>query len=304
MAYASLRNEMLGTPWAARQKITTQDQVDAYYAREIAKIKDHPALLAWYVNDECPATEVPVRTHLRNVFESCDPDHPTWAVLDRTYDLREFIPTFDVLGMDPYPVTLKPLKHVTEMMCEVNRIICDDIALWNVPQAFDWGWYRKHEKAVQRFPTEEEIAHMNWQHIAAGANGLIAYCFHALFRAECTPEARETYWGRICRAFKPVQDAIPVLLSVEPAPTVTGVPATMATRVWAKDGAVYILAVNLENTRQEAALHLSSGHWRVAGTCAGQAARAEANGGTCHLALPPLGYAFIRLAPGAAQNVH
>ena len=299
MGFVSLRNELLGTPWAARNKITTQEQVDAYFAAEINKVKDHPALLGWYVNDERPATEIPVRTHLRGVFERCDPNHPTWAVLDRTYDLREFIPTFDALGMDPYPVALKPLKHITEMMAEVNHAIFSDVALWNVPQAFDWGWYRKNEKDVQRFPTEAEIANMNWQHIAHGANGLVAYCFHSLFR-DCPASDREMFWGRICRANEPVKRMVPVLLSVDPAPAVSGAPALMPTRVWRKDGEVYVLVVNAAAEKLSAALALSEGAWRVAGVEVGSAVRAEAQGRVLNVELAPAGYAMIRLADALA----
>jgi hypothetical protein len=93
MAFINLKNETLNSAWARRRKITSQKEVDDFFEAEINKVKDHPALLAWYVNDEAPTTEIPERTHLYSLFRRLDPNHPTWAVLDRLHDLREFIPT-------------------------------------------------------------------------------------------------------------------------------------------------------------------------------------------------------------------
>lgn len=298
MAFVSLRNELLGTNWARENGVTTQDQVDAYYVAEINKVKDHPALLGWYVNDERPATEVPVRAHLRDVFWKTDPDHPTWAVLDRTYDLREFIPTFDALGMDPYPVAQKPLRHITDMMREVNHAVFSDVALWNVPQTFDWGWFRKRDKDRERFPTEAEIANMCWQHIAHGANGLISYCYHSLFRDLKDETLREDFWGRICRANEGVKRMIPVLLSVEPTPALADVPLTMPARIWRKDGRLYILVVNVENAEQSAKIGFRGGKagCTVSGIELGAASRAEIADGKLSVTLPAVGFAIICIA--------
>ena len=297
MGFVALRNELLDTDWARKNKVTTQEQVDAYWRAEINKVKDHPAVLGWYVNDERPVTEVPVRAHLqRDVFEKEDPDHPTWAVLDRTYDLREFIPTFDTLGMDPYPVAQKPRTHIVDMMTEVNAAIFDDVALVNVPQAFDWGWFRKNEASKERFPTEEEIANMSWQHVAFGANGLIAYCYHSLFR-DCKDEKlRADYWGRICRAYTPVKDLIPVLLSAK-GPEVRGAPKYMPTRTWKKDGEVFVLAVNALDKPQSAELEIVDWDsvWKVAGLAGGAAQDAKVVRGRLKVGLAPLGWAMIRL---------
>ena len=295
MAFVSLRNELLGTNWARKNGITTQNQVDDYYVAEINKVKDHPAVLGWYVNDECPATEIPVRSHLRDVFWKTDPDHPTWAVLDRTYDLREFIPTFDALGMDPYPIAQKPLRHITDMMREVNHAIFSDIALWNVPQTFDWGWFRKREKERERFPTEAEIANMCWQHIAHGANGLISYCFHSLFRSLKDETLREDYWGRICRSHEGVKRMIPVLLSVEPAPVLTDVPLTMPARIWRKDGRLYVLVVNVESAEQSTKIGFRGENVgrTVSGIELGAASQAKIVNGKLSVTIPAAGFAII-----------
>lgn len=293
--FVSLRSELLGTAWAKRNNVTRQEQVDEYFISEIDKVKDHPALLCWYVCDERPATEIPDRTHLRGVFARTDPNHPTWAVLDRTYDLREFIPTFDVLGLDPYPIGRRPIAHVTELVRDAQKAVFNDIALWNVPQAFDWGWFRHNpdEKGL-RFPAEKEIANMNWQHIALGANGLVGYNFHSLER-DCDPKLAPEYWRRICRAFEPVRKMIPILLSVEPAPAVRNVPKMMPVRTWMKDDELYVLAVNPLPETQTAQLLLGVGKWMLCGIEVGAAEHVEVAGDRIGLTLPPIGFVMLRL---------
>ena len=294
MAFVNLKNETLHSAWARRKKVTSQEQVDAYFIAEIDKVKDHPALLAWYVNDEAPVTEVPERTHLYGIFRDRDPNHPTWAVLDRLYDLREFIPTYDVLGMDPYPVAQKPLTHITEFIRGTQDAIFRDRPLWNVPQTFNWAWYRKNQAAVERFPTEQEMRNMNWQHIALGANGLISYCFHALFR-DVKPEEFDNYWKPICNAAADVKRLSPVLLSVDDAPAVTGAPEMMPVRTWMKDGSLYVLAVNARDAAVSARLKISRGAWK-AGACEVGVAGTMAAPDCLALDLPPLGLSFMRLS--------
>ena len=85
-------------------------------------------------------------------------------------------------------------------------------AFWNVPQTFAWKWFGATKgDATKGFPTEAEIVNMNWQHIALGANGLIAYCFHSLKR-DCDPAEAPECWKRICRAFEPVKSDLRGLL--------------------------------------------------------------------------------------------
>ena len=295
MAFVNLKNETLHSPWARRNKVTSQEQVDAFFEAEINKVKDHPALLAWYVNDEAPVTEVPERTHLYSIFRRVDPNHPTWAVLDRLHDLREFIPTYDVLGMDPYPVAQKPLTHITEFIRGTQKAVFSDRPLWNVPQTFNWGWYRKHLADKERFPTEQELKNMNWQHIALGANGLIAYCYHALYR-HVKPEDFDTYWKPICNAAAEVKRMIPVLLSVDDAPSVSGAPEMAPVRTWMSGGDLFVLAVNAMDKALKAELKIASGKWEAAKCEVGTEGRMAAPD-VLDLDLPPIGVSLMHLRP-------
>lgn len=295
MGFVNLREGILGDRIARQKKFTRQEEVDAYFESEIRKVKDHPAMLAWYVNDERPGSEIADRIHLRGVFERVDPDHPTWGVLDRPFFLRGYLRSFDVAGIDPYPIGLKPISYVADHMHAAQHAVFGDLAFWNVPQTFAWKWFGTTKgNATKGFPSEAEIVNMNWQHIALGANGLIAYCFHSLKR-DCDPAEAPECWSRICRAFEPVKRMIPVLLSVEPTPSVTGAPETMPVRTWMKDGALYVLAVNILDRDQRASLALAEGSWKVTATEVGLARTAAVSNGRLELELPPIGVALLRI---------
>lgn len=292
MAFVDLRTVLLGTMEARKKGIDTQEKVDAYYVANINHLKGHPAVLAWYVNDEAPSTQVPARTHIYEIFKEHDPDHPTWAVLDRLYDLRQFMPTFDVLGMDPYPVPMKPLRTITDFQRGTQRAVFSSRPLWNVPQAFNWGWCKKDYRETGRFPSPTELRSMNWQHIAGGANGLIAYAFHHYWRD--APADFDRCWRQVCEAYEEVRRLTPILLSDEETPVVTPSTDDVVCRAWHKDGFLYVLACNILNRPIEARAGLSCGEWTMIGTelsCDGTMTDAR----TVAWRLPPLGVSIVRL---------
>ena len=148
--------------------------------RAFVKYKDHPALLAWYTNDEKPAAEIPALLEDYEFFKTRDPDHPVFAVMDRWHDLRGFTPTCDVLGVDPYPVNEKPVEMIADFVKRCQAAVGSVRPFWNVPQAFPWSNYRKLEGDKGRFPTEEEIRSSCRQHLDGGAKGLVFYAYHQI----------------------------------------------------------------------------------------------------------------------------
>lgn len=293
---------MLNSEWSRFKKYTTREQIDMDLRGEINRLKDHPALLGWYVGDECPASEIAERTHMYRLFRELDPDHPTYVVMDRTFDLRQFIPICDVFGIDPYPIcnpfsaTMK-IGSVTDIAREADSETFGDVPYWNVPQAFDWGLYRSGYAAVANqeathAPTDEELRNMCWQHIAAGANGLTLYSYFDYYKR---PESFEENWSRTCRIAQEVRAFIPVLLSADPAPTVSGAPSTMPVRTWMHRGQLYVLAVNRHNTAMSTRLRISTGGWRTLARGIGENAKL-AGSDRIELELPPLGVSLMRLS--------
>ena len=241
------------------KSVTSEDAADSYVQAKVDAFKDHPGLLAWYVNDELVGDGWHgMLTHRRDFLERADPDHPTWAVIYQLQFLREITPTFDVIGTDPYPVPDKSLSMVTDWTRKTDRAYFGLRPMWQVPQAFDWGGYRtEHPGSPQnRMPTVDEMRSMSWQCIASGANGLVYYSFTAIQKeSHGLPFAKA--WADICKVGEEVRRYIPVLLSVEPAPTVTGAPAVWGVRTWRENGAMWLLVVNAQDKADAAELTLS-----------------------------------------------
>jgi len=170
-----------------------------------------------------------------------------------------------------------------------------------VPQGFDWGWFRPDDAPKQRFPTLDEYRSMCWQHVAAGANGLVGYCFYKFWEPKDAKAEkrsayfREEHWQTICAVGEEVKRLSPVMLSVDPAPAVTGVTDAVRVRTWSCEGNLYVLAVNRLNETAEATLQIAGGGWKTAKAELG-AEQALADGGQLKIRLGPLGVSFVRLS--------
>lgn len=243
----------------APASVTDEASADAFVQSKVDAFRDHPGLLAWYVNDEFVGDGwFDALAHRRDFLERADPGHPTWAVVYQLQFLCELAPTFDIIGTDPYPVPNKPLSMAADWTRTTERAYFGLRPLWQVPQAFDWGGYRQQWPWApeDRMPTVEEMRSMAWQCIAAGANGLVFYSFAAI-QKETHGMKFETAWEDICKVGEEIRRYIPVLLSVEPAPSVSRVPSAWPTRVWRKDGETWLLVVNAQDAAGEAVLTLS-----------------------------------------------
>ena len=80
----------------------------------VCRFRRHPALLAWYLNDERPISERDALARARTFAELHDPDHPGWIAIYQYYEVSSYLPTFDVVGTDPYPLYRNPIGMVTK----------------------------------------------------------------------------------------------------------------------------------------------------------------------------------------------
>jgi len=285
-AMVILKDEVLGSFWARKYGVTSQDQVDDYLRKQIEAFRGHPALLGWYVNDEAPLSEVGVRRHHYEVFVASDSQHPTWMVMDRANDLRDWAPTADVMGGDPYPIPKRTMRCVTDFQRIAQRRLFGAYAMWNAPQAFNMSSYAKDMPGC-RFPTLSELRSVNWQHIAGGANGLVSFVFGL-------GDEFLDHWADVCAAGEEVRRLTPVLLSVEPVPQLIVSRETLACRVWSKDGDIYLLACNVTREPLSASVGLGEGSWTVRGHEIGTAGQMQGER-TVGFDLAPLGVSIVRL---------
>lgn len=254
--------------------------------RRIPMIKESPAVLAWYVGDEFSIDKIPELRRLYGLARELDDDHPVYLVQDRLYDLRDFLPFTDVIGLDPYPVPEKPVRQVTDFMRGGREKMFDVCANWSVPQTFDWSWYAR-PKDKNRFPNETELRSMLWQHIAGGANGIFSFRYHSV---------TSDTWKLVLKTHREIADRTDILLS-------DGVEAkssdeAMPCRAWRKDGVLYVLACNILDRPMTATVTVADGNWKPVSADFG--AMPTGGGREFAFELPALGVSLVRLMPASA----
>jgi hypothetical protein len=263
--------------------------------RRLRELKDHPALLAWYTNDEMPPGLAPRQAMLQEVYRREDPHHPTFTVLDKPWQVRIFMPTFDVIGMDPYPIGNHRggIETAYGWGASCARQCFGMRPMWQVPQSFNWRWYRKGPDEPEfRFPTPEEFRSMTWQAIAAGANGLMYYSFGSM-RRQFKPDDFAYHWTYVKAVVDEVAKYIPILLSDGLPPNVEGATAAVPVRTWRQGGKTWILAVNTLRKPERVTLTVDSAPSRAVALFGPEPTLAD--GGRLTLSFGPLDCAMMVL---------
>ena len=300
----SVKDIYSGTRWAPRGIRTEADEV-AYITNRVARFKDHPALLAWYLNDELPLTMLPRLSARRDLMERLDPGHPGWAVLYQFEQIQGYMPSFDVVGTDPYPIPGRSAGLATKWTRATARGTAGCKPFWQVPQAFDWAAYKKtpEEKRKSRPPTEAELRSMCWQCIAGGANGLVLYSWFDLWKEpNGVPFAQR--WAECCRVCEEIKRYIPVLLGDElrgfACSETSGLSSSdredpLSVRAWRHGGGVWVLVVNSSDRPIDAQVSLPR-ECNSAAAVFGPEPRLVDGGRKLSLKLAPLEPALFRLA--------
>jgi len=223
----------------------------AMIADYVNKYKDHPAIIAWYINDELSAEMYDsLRSH-QVWMQELDPGRPTWIVLYQVNDIPQYLGTFDVIGTDPYPIPTAPVGKALDYTRRTALGTAGMKPMWMVPQIFNWASYRSRRQGepFDKFsaPSVDEMRSMAWQCICGGANGLVFYSWMDLWHMDrATGESFASRWPAIKAMAAEIKRFIPVLLSVDE-PTVpvdVQAPSCVAYRIHMKDGKTYLATVN------------------------------------------------------------
>ena len=279
------------SPRGIRNGLKDAAEAEAVFRREIEAVRDHPAFLGYNTADESPLTYLPGETWAYDLIRKFDPDHPAWSVCADFSNVRGFLPAYDIVGTDPYPVSRHPMRHVTD---GVNAAVSSTLGrrcIWQVSQAFSWEWENAKAYKGAHFPSEQEFRNMFWQNIVGGANGLFLFMYDGLRKH---PESFERNWKALCNAGFEVKKMMPVLLSVEPAPTLTGLPDGVAGRSWIHEGKLYVALVEIGENPAKGTIRIAFGAWQkmVAGIGPEQKLVGD---NTIFFELPPLGVSILRL---------
>lgn len=287
------------------------EEINAKYIRDyIRRYRSHPAVMAWYLADEVPAKYEPILAAKRATVHEIDPDHPTWIVLDKPADVRPLINGFDAIGMDPYPVGNQGGKDRTEIGIaagwahKAKKSTYGFKPMWQVPQAFDWGYYRPADtnRVAVRMPNYEEIRSMTWQAIAAGANGLVYYSFFDLLKRDKWPKARTAgAWENVCKVAREVKSFESILLSGETPPSVACTTDDICVRAWRHEGAVYLVLSNTTRKQVKGAVQIDASLSTLA-MLNGSSGCVLKDSHTFSASIEGLGVAFVRC--GLAAQGH
>jgi len=282
--------------------ITCDADADAYVRGKVELLKDHPALLGWYIADEFPLIMKPKLEARNRLLKELDPEHVTCLCLIGANGVRDFAECADWIGMDCYPVgglsaseeeKVRPNMQMFVDMCADGAVQSGGLKpIWSVPQAFNWqGDYKNETYPWMRFPNFAECRAQAWMSIAGGAKGFMYFMFNSIYGAWKKGE-RQPYEDLI-RSAEEVRKLGDVLLSVEPEPKVAGVTDKIAVRAISHLGSQYVIVCNKTWQPVSGELKLS-GAWTKATAEVGEAC-AQKDASTLSYALPPIGVSVMRL---------
>ncbi len=257
----SIKDFYDGTTWRPKQ-VGPWKTIEDMTKGVVSTFKDHPALLAWYLNDELPLSMHGELEARYRAVRDLDPDHPCWVVLYQVESLPGYVDTTDVLGTDPYPIPdPKRLAMAGQWTRRTVAAVGPYGGVWQVPQAHDTGCYVKDVEGRKRFraPTLTELRNMTFQCLAEGARGLIYYSYFDLQR---DPLGFDRRWADMRALADELRGLIPFVLSDEaPLPagvSPAGAPPVAFARIWQHQGRFAGVAAN-------AGLAAADFAWRLPG---------------------------------------
>jgi hypothetical protein len=219
--------------------LTIPDIIDTI-TQKVTAFKGHPAIIAWYTNDEvCPACLPELEAGYDKIRE-LDENHPVWSVHWNTDWLLQEADTTDIVGVAPYPIDNKPITLVSQMADEANAA---GKPLWLVPQIFSWTDYPSDFRAATgRPPTWEEMRAMTYLAVNHGAKGLIYYSYFNIL----DDNDFQTRWPQIKDIANEIDQLRPVILSVDQTGDndITCNSPDIDFKLMRRDDKYYLLAVN------------------------------------------------------------
>jgi hypothetical protein len=215
---------------------------------EILAFRDHPALLAWYLNDEPLGQSRP--PHLveeaYDLVRELDPYHPISIVFMMPYRANEFRNAMDIAMTDPYPIP-GSMDKVWVDVDHLNRHFANEKSVWLVPQAFGGGEFWRRE------PTGREIRVMTYMGLVRGATGIQYFLRRP---PNLFPKSVES-WNACSNMALEVAEIAPYLLSDEAKPTVNVQDESLLVNGWRHNGKVLVMAVNKDKQPKAISIEVS-----------------------------------------------
>ena len=208
---------------------------EARVREHVALVKDHPALLGWYTNDETGPEHAEALTERSTPLNSIAPDHPVWIVVSQYDRMQAYMPTFDICGTDPYPSGASSYPKVYDYPA---RQMADSFGIRPLIEAI----------AITQndtfLPTAGEIRSMTWLALCAGAEGVCYYSYHDIRNGNGgeTFEQRFAAVGEVAAELRRYEDV--VLSDEEPIAASVEGSSDIVCRTWKKGGNTYLAVAN------------------------------------------------------------
>ena len=299
-ALCNLKDWYSFTRWA-KQGNRTRADADAQAERFIRELKDHPALLGWYHNDEIGLQHIDEMTARYRQIQALDPDHPAWSMLYQFTQTRDFLPSFDITGTDPYPDGVTEAVRwsgQSRMTARQRRDTFGKRPVWQAVLCYGnafgrIGWGRDKLDPATIIPATTEMRNMAWQAIAAGANGIFFYSFFDLRTgAERAGVPFEEAFSEVCEVAEEIKRYEDVLLATEDVAVEADSP-WIGVRTWKKDGDVYLAIVNKRHEPTTGRVTVDATSSAVEALI-GEAPE-RASDGAFEVIMPPCGVAFVKI---------
>ena len=239
------------------------DELRGRIASFVASVKDHPALLGWFLFDE--PRDAAYKQTLREInalVHETDPAHLTFGCNDSGRGCLELADCADVLMPDIYPAPVKGSEKMKKPLAGVFNQVRDVVrgmqgnAVCYTPQAFDWDSFKERPNE-HRPPSYLESRAAVWAAVVAGSRaGIVPYTIgdprvhygehHGNAGVFASPELKIGFLEGVMPELAALEEA---LLAPDAAvPAVCDNPKVrLVTRTVARNGAgcTYVFAVNV-----------------------------------------------------------
>ncbi len=142
----------------------------------VRALKEHPALLVWYVRDEPSPADHATVAEANDLFHSLDRNHPTYMVSCIPQEFGRQAALADILAVDPYPMPHAPAAMVAHWADLAWQATKGEKPVWLIPQLHDSTSYQAKPPARgANPPTPTQLRCMTYLSLVHGARGLVWY---------------------------------------------------------------------------------------------------------------------------------
>ena len=244
----SLKDQYPGMQYAVNRMDGARN-IDSVVEYTVNQLKEHPAILGWYISDELSRSELPMMVSLRELIARNDPHHPSVTLTFRENDFPVYGRGGDVVAVDCYPIVREKEKDLLPLEKVIKAAKLGRQPVWMVPQIFNMGVYKaKTAEEFSKFvyPSEKEIKAMNALSVIYGCKGFIFYSYTDVCGRRGKrffPENEAKQWKNVCAAVAMLKKIEPFILSDHAPETIVDNNLEVIAKLRSDNGGKLVIAV-------------------------------------------------------------